>query len=53
MVDIIAAIGFLVAIVAAIVLWAWLGRSLGRGHLGVERSMSHYLWEQEIRRHPY
>ena len=53
MVDIITAIGLLGAIFAAIVLWTWLGRSLGRGHLGVERSMRHYLWEQEIRRHPY
>jgi hypothetical protein len=41
------------AIVGAIALWAWLGRSLGRGHLGVERTTGHYLSEQETRRHPF
>ena len=53
MTDILAAIGFLVTIAAAILLWAWLGRKLGRGHLGEDRSTGHYLAEQEARRHPF
>ena len=47
------AVGLLFVIVAAIALWAWLGRKLGRGHLGVDRSIGHHLSEQETRRHPF
>lgn len=33
----------------AFLLWAWLTRKLDRGHMGADRSLDHYLREQDNR----
>lgn len=40
-------------VVGAFLLWAWLTRKLDRGHMDPDRSIDHYMREQETRRHPF